>query len=132
MTLCLTLLQDDMNCAEKYVQYLCKWLLDHCREDMEFMVKNYDKSAIERLELVSSTPFVRISYTKAVELLKNVTGKKFDNKVEWGIDLASEHERYAHQNLMLYFFLFKGLWFFLFQQLLFCALSGISILVMQC
>jgi asparaginyl-tRNA synthetase len=91
-----------MNCAEKYVQYLCKWLLDHCREDMEFMVKNYDKSAIERLELVSSTPFVRISYTKAVELLKNVTDKKFDNKVEWGIDLASEHERYPHWN---FFFL---------------------------
>ncbi|CAO2184562.1 unnamed protein product [Urochloa humidicola] len=92
-------LQDDMNCAEKYVQYLCKWLLDHCREDMEFMVKNYDKSAIERLELVSSTPFVRISYTKAVELLKNVTEKKFDNKVEWGIDLASEHERYLTEDI---------------------------------
>ncbi|XP_052166283.1 asparagine--tRNA ligase, cytoplasmic 3-like [Oryza glaberrima] len=87
-------LQDDMNCAERYVQYLCKWLLEHCREDMEFMVKNYDKTAIERLELVSSTPFQRISYTKAVELLKNVTDKKFENKVEWGIDLASEHERY--------------------------------------
>jgi len=92
-------LQDDMNCAEKYIQYLCKWLLDHCREDMEFMVKNYDKSAIERLELVSSTPFVRISYTKAVELLKNVTDKKFDNKVEWGIDLASEHERYLTEDI---------------------------------
>ncbi|KQK07517.1 asparagine--tRNA ligase, cytoplasmic 1 [Brachypodium distachyon] len=86
-------LQDDMNCAESYVQYLCKWLLKHCREDMEFMVKNYDKTAIERLELVSSTPFERISYTKAVEILKG-TDKKFENKVEWGIDLASEHERY--------------------------------------
>ncbi|GJN05242.1 hypothetical protein PR202_ga22855 [Eleusine coracana subsp. coracana] len=92
-------LQDDMNCAEKYVQYLCKWLLDHCREDMEFMVKNYDKSAIERLELVSSTPFVRISYTKAVELLMNVTAKKFENPVEWGIDLASEHERYLTEEI---------------------------------
>jgi asparaginyl-tRNA synthetase len=91
-----------MNCAEKYVQYLCKWLLDHCREDMEFMVKNYDKSAIERLELVSSTP------TKAVELLKNVTDKKFDNKVEWGIDLASEHERYPHWN-----FFFPNVFFLL-------------------
>ncbi|TVU31917.1 hypothetical protein EJB05_23625, partial [Eragrostis curvula] len=92
-------LQDDMNCAEKYVQYLCKWLLDHCREDMEFMVKNFDRSAIERLQLVSSTPFVRISYTKAVELLKNVTGKKFENPVEWGIDLASEHERYLTEEI---------------------------------
>uniref|UniRef100_M8BFV5 asparagine--tRNA ligase n=2 Tax=Triticinae TaxID=1648030 RepID=M8BFV5_AEGTA len=86
-------LQDDMNCAERYVQYLCKWLLKHCREDMEFMVKHVDKTAIERLELVSSTPFERISYTKAVEILEGVD-KKFENKVEWGIDLASEHERY--------------------------------------
>lgn len=83
-----------MNCAERYVQYLCKWLLKHCREDMEFMVKHVDKTAIERLELVSSTPFERISYTKAVEILEGVD-KKFENKVEWGIDLASEHERYG-------------------------------------
>lgn len=84
-----------MNCAENYVKFLCQWLLDHCREDMEFMVKQFDKTAIDRLKLVSSTPFVRISYTKAVQLLENVTDKKFENKVEWGMDLASEHERYA-------------------------------------
>ncbi|KAJ6806463.1 asparagine--tRNA ligase, cytoplasmic 1-like [Iris pallida] len=87
-------LEDDMNYAENYVRYLCKWLLDHCLEDMEFMVKNFDKTAIERLKLVSSSPFERVSYTKAVELLKTVTDKKFENQVEWGIDLASEHERY--------------------------------------
>ncbi|XP_042389034.1 asparagine--tRNA ligase, cytoplasmic 1-like [Zingiber officinale] len=87
-------LEDDMNYAENYVKFLCQWLLDNCREDMEFMVKNYDKTAIERLELVSSMPFERISYTKAVQLLVNVTDRKFENKVEWGIDLASEHERY--------------------------------------
>ncbi|KAJ6831658.1 asparagine--tRNA ligase, cytoplasmic 1-like [Iris pallida] len=87
-------LEDDMNYAENYVRYLCKWLLDHCLEDMEFMVKSFDKAAIDRLKLVSSSPFERITYTKAVELLKNVTDKKFENQVEWGIDLASEHERY--------------------------------------
>ncbi|XP_047063438.1 asparagine--tRNA ligase, cytoplasmic 1-like [Lolium rigidum] len=86
-------LQDDMNYAESYVQYLCKWLLDHCQEEIEFMVKSHDKDAMERLKLVSSTPFERISYTKAVEILKDAD-RKFDNKVEWGIDLASEHERY--------------------------------------
>ncbi|XP_020254479.1 asparagine--tRNA ligase, cytoplasmic 1-like isoform X1 [Asparagus officinalis] len=87
-------LEDDMNYAEKYVRFLCKWLLEHCLEDMEFMVKNYDKTAIDRLKLVSSSPFERISYTKAVNLLRGVTDKQFENKVEWGIDLASEHERY--------------------------------------
>ncbi|CAN6467693.1 unnamed protein product [Victoria cruziana] len=87
-------LEDDMNCAEDYVQFLCQWLLDNCLDDMQFMVKNYDNGAIDRLKLVASTPFERVSYTEAVELLKNVTEKKFENKVEWGIDLASEHERY--------------------------------------
>ncbi|KAK8967144.1 Asparagine--tRNA ligase, cytoplasmic 1 [Platanthera guangdongensis] len=47
-------LEDDMNYAESYVKFLCKWLLDHCIEDMEFMVKNFDKTAIERLKLVTS------------------------------------------------------------------------------
>ncbi|GLT98636.1 hypothetical protein SLE2022_161330 [Rubroshorea leprosula] len=89
-------LQDDMNCAEAYVKYMCQWLLDKCLDDMEFMAKNYDKSCIERLRLVASTPFVRISYTEAIELLEDAVkgGKKFDNKVGWGIDLASEHERF--------------------------------------
>ncbi|RWW12591.1 hypothetical protein GW17_00023735 [Ensete ventricosum] len=94
---------DDMNYAESYVKFLCKWLLDNCLEDMEFMVKNFDKAAIERLKLVSSSPFERISYTKAVQLLKNVTDKKFENEVEWGIDLASEHERSLEIILMLLF-----------------------------
>ncbi|KAL5724110.1 asparagine--tRNA ligase [Ranunculus cassubicifolius] len=87
-------LKDDMDCAEQYVKFLCKWLLDHCFDDMDLMVKNYDKTAIERLQNVSSSPFARITYTEAVEILEKVTEKKFENKVEWGIDLASEHERY--------------------------------------
>lgn len=92
-------IQDDMNCAEAYVKFLCQWLLDSCLDDMEFMAKNFDKGCIDRLRMVASTPFVRISYTEAVELLKNVTDKKFENAVEWGIDLASEHERYLTEVL---------------------------------
>ncbi|KAH7855284.1 hypothetical protein Vadar_023251 [Vaccinium darrowii] len=88
-------IQDDMNCAEAYVRFLCQWLLDNCLDDMEFMVKNFDKSAIDRLRLVSSTKFVRISYTEAVAILEEASKERqFENKVEWGIDLASEHERY--------------------------------------
>ncbi|XP_044462007.1 asparagine--tRNA ligase, cytoplasmic 1-like [Mangifera indica] len=89
-------LKDDMNCAEAYVKYLCQWLLDKCLDDMEFMAKSYDKSCIDRLRMVASTPFERISYTEAVDLLLEAVkeGKKFENNVEWGIDLASEHERY--------------------------------------
>ncbi|KAK1291556.1 Asparagine--tRNA ligase, cytoplasmic 1 [Acorus calamus] len=87
-------LQEDMYYAESYVRFLCQWLLDHCLRDMEFMVKNYDKTAIDRLQLVASTPFERLSYTDAIKLLESVTDRKFENKVKWGIDLASEHERY--------------------------------------
>ncbi|XP_043696201.1 asparagine--tRNA ligase, cytoplasmic 1-like [Telopea speciosissima] len=87
-------LEDDMNCAEAYVKFLCQWLLENCLDDMKFMVENFDKAAIDRLKMVTLTPFERISYTHAVKLLESVTDKKFENKVEWGIDLSSEHERY--------------------------------------
>ncbi|KAI3915292.1 hypothetical protein MKX01_035551, partial [Papaver californicum] len=85
---------DNMNYAEMYVKFLSKWLLDNCLADMQFMVSNYDKTAIDRLKLVTSTPFERITYTEAVKLLENVTEKKFGNMVEWGINFDSEHERY--------------------------------------
>ncbi|XP_061352640.1 asparagine--tRNA ligase, cytoplasmic 1-like [Gastrolobium bilobum] len=89
-------LKDDMNCAEAYVKFMCQWLLDNCLEDMEFMADKFDKGCIDRLKMVASTPFIRVSYTEAVEILEEAVknGKKFDNEVKWGIDLASEHERY--------------------------------------
>ncbi|XP_060668261.1 asparagine--tRNA ligase, cytoplasmic 1 [Ziziphus jujuba] len=89
-------LEDDMNCAEAYVQFLCRWLLDNCIDDLKSMADKFDKSCIDRLTMISSSPFERITYTKAVELLEEAVkmGKVFENQVEWGIDLASEHERY--------------------------------------
>ncbi|KAK7358425.1 hypothetical protein VNO77_00353 [Canavalia gladiata] len=89
-------LKDDMNCAEAYVKFLCQWLLDNCFEDMKFMADKFDKGCIDRLKMVASTPFIRVSYTEAVEILEEAVknGKKFENEVKWGIDLASEHERY--------------------------------------
>ncbi|KAJ7969214.1 Cytoplasmic asparagine-tRNA ligase [Quillaja saponaria] len=89
-------LEDDMNCAEAYIKFLCQWLLDNSHEDMKFMADKFDKGCIDRLKMVASTPFIRVSYTEAVEILEEAvkTGKKFENEVKWGIDLASEHERY--------------------------------------
>ncbi|KAL7167982.1 hypothetical protein ACSBR2_038418 [Camellia fascicularis] len=88
-------IEDDMKCAEAYVKFLCQWLLDNCLDDMELMVKNFDKSAIDRLRMVASTDFIRCSYTEAVAILEEASKERqFENKVEWGIDLASEHERY--------------------------------------
>ena len=84
-----------MNHAEAYVNFVCQWLPDNCLDDMEFMADMFDKTCINRLRMVSSTPSQQISYTEAVELLEEAvkSGRKFENKIEWGIDLASEHER---------------------------------------
>jgi asparaginyl-tRNA synthetase len=95
-------LQDDMQCAEDYVRYACRWLLEHCRDDLEFITKQVDKTAVARLEHVASTPFKRLSYTEAVEILEGVVRdgkKKFEFPVSWGIDLASEHERYLTEEV---------------------------------
>eukprot|EP00730_Choanoeca_flexa_P002786 TRINITY_DN11174_c0_g1_i3.p1 TRINITY_DN11174_c0_g1~~TRINITY_DN11174_c0_g1_i3.p1 ORF type:complete len:621 (+),score=216.29 TRINITY_DN11174_c0_g1_i3:163-1863(+) len=95
----------DMACAEAYVQYCCKAILQECRADMEFIAKHFDKTALERVELVSKTPFKRLPYTEAIDiLLKHVEEgkKKFEVAVEWGMDLGSEHERYLAEEV------FKG------------------------
>jgi len=65
-------LEDDMNCAEDYVRFMCQWLLDHCLEDMKFLSSLYDKAAVDRLQMVASTPFKRITYTEAIEILEKV------------------------------------------------------------
>lgn len=60
------------------------------------MADKVDKGCIDRLKMVASTPFIRLTYTEAVEILEEsvTNGKKFEKEVKWGIDLASEHERY--------------------------------------
>lgn len=109
-----------MNCAEAYVRFLCQWLLDHCLDDMEFMQKFIDKSCIDRLKMVASSNFVRITYTEAVAILKEASKeRKFENKVEWGIDLASEHERYAIARRI-----FVWLILYIFSDALICFLIG--------
>lgn len=83
-----------MRCAEAYVKFLCQWLLDNCLDDMEFMADKYDRGAIDRLRMVASKDFVRVSYTEAITILEEVAKvHKFENEVKWGVDLASEHER---------------------------------------
>jgi aspartyl/asparaginyl-tRNA synthetase len=83
-------LEDDMSCAEDYVRYCCKHLLEACRGDLEFINSMIDKGAIARLEQVASTPFRRLPYTEAIEILEGVVArgeKKFEFPVKWGIDL---------------------------------------------
>ncbi|KAL0434783.1 UNVERIFIED_CONTAM: Asparagine--tRNA ligase, cytoplasmic 3 [Sesamum radiatum] len=88
----LGLVTDDMNCAEAFVRILCQWLLDHCSDDLELTSKFIDKTALQQLEMVAKSKFPRVA--EAVAILEEATKvKKFENKVELGIDSASEHER---------------------------------------
>ena len=95
-------LRDDMDCAEAYVKYCCEYLLERCRDDLEFFVANVDARAIERVENVLAEPFARCSYTEGVAILERAVAdgsRAFENEVFWGCDLASEHERYLAEEV---------------------------------
>lgn len=90
-------LEDDMQCAEDYLKFCLQYALLNNKEDLEFFDKLIEKGLIARLEKVINTPFKRLTYTDAITILeKELKDKKvkFENKVFWGVDLASEHEKY--------------------------------------
>lgn len=86
-------LDDLVNLAEDFLKYVFKSILKECAEDMAFFVKFIEPEAISRLEQLVDKPFVRVDYADAIEILKE-SGKKFEFKPEWGLDLQTEHERY--------------------------------------
>ena len=91
-------LNDYMDTAEAMVKYIINRTLERCPQEMAFFNSFVDKGLLERLHNVVSNEFGRVSYTEAVEILKN-SGKKFDYPVEWGIDLQTEHERYLTEEV---------------------------------
>jgi len=94
-------LEDNMDLAEKFVVYLLKWALTHCRADLEFFNAQIKPGLIETLEHVVESKFTRITYTDAVrELEKHAS--EFEFKPFWGCDLQSEHEKYLTEQV------FKG------------------------
>ncbi len=84
---------DNMDLAEEMLKYLIQYALDTCAADLEFLNNMYDKELIARLKSVVEKPFTRLTYTDAVEILKQ-NNQKFEFKVEWGTDLQKEHENY--------------------------------------
>ncbi len=103
-------LNDNMNLTEEFLKHICKYVLDNCKDDLKFL---HDRDAqeqsqkpqnernelglVERLEFVVNNDFKRMTYTEAIEVLRNSNHykkKKFQYEVEWGTDLQSEHERY--------------------------------------
>jgi asparaginyl-tRNA synthetase len=104
-------LEDNMNLAEAFIKYVINYALENNREDLEFLAQRLveeDKTKpvadraemglIEKLEFVLNNDFMRLTYTEAVEILKESKpnkSKKFKYLIEgWGADLQSEHERY--------------------------------------
>ena len=91
-------LQENMDVAEEMVKFIIRYCLENAKEEMEFFNSFVDKGLFERLNNILENKFERITYTKAVELLQN-SGQKFEYKVEWGIDLQTEHERYLTEQI---------------------------------
>jgi asparaginyl-tRNA synthetase len=86
-------IHDNMDLAESFLKYLVGYILDECKDDIEFLNKMYDNGLIERLQFVIDNSFERVEYTTAIDILLQ-SDQKFEFPVKWGTDLQSEHERY--------------------------------------
>ena len=91
-------LDDNASLAEDFLKTVFLDTLERCDEDMAFFTQRIDDKAIERLQNVVESEFVRIDYTDAVNELQN-TSHTFEFPVEWGADLQSEHERFLTENV---------------------------------
>lgn len=103
-------LKANMNLTEDFLKFICQYVMDNCIDDLKFLNdresqeqaqkpqnERNELSLIERLQFVVANEFKRLTYTEAIEVLKNSSHykkKKFKYDVSWGIDLQSEHERY--------------------------------------
>ncbi|CAA9198068.1 asparagine--tRNA ligase [Flavobacterium collinsii] len=104
-------LDDNMDLAEDFIQYVIKYALDHCQDDLKFLegrlldeekskpqAERSEMALLEKLNFVLENNFKRVSYTEAIDILRDSTPnkkKKFQYLInEWGADLQSEHERY--------------------------------------
>ncbi len=83
----------NMDVIEEMIKYIVKYVRENAPEEMEFFNKFIDKDLFNRLNILVNSKFDRITYTEAIDILKNAK-KDFEYKVEWGIDLQTEHERY--------------------------------------
>ena len=83
----------NMDVIEEMIKYIVNYVRENAKEEMEFFNKFVDKDLFNRLDTLVNNKFDRITYTEAIEILKN-SKQKFEYEVEWGIDLQTEHERY--------------------------------------
>lgn len=92
-------LQDDMNLAEEMIKFVTKKVMERCESEINFFNERIFKGLKERLETLVNSEYKRMSYTEAVEILKDAK-VDFENPVEWGLDLKTEHERYISEKIV--------------------------------
>lgn len=86
-------LADNAALAEELLKHVIGVVLEEREDDMGFFAQRIDETVMDRLRAVLDNEFARISYTEAVDILAGC-GESFEFPVQWGVDLASEHERY--------------------------------------
>ncbi len=92
-------LNDNAVLAEQLLRFVIAHVLEHCADDMAFFQQRIDDTVLSRLQGIVDSSFERITYTEAIRILEQC-GQSFDYPVSWGIDMASEHERYlAEQHI---------------------------------
>ena len=92
-------LDGNVDLATDFLKYLFSYVLDHCREDMEFFKRFIDPTVLSTLETLVSQEFKRMTYTEAVEILTNAK-ETFEFPVSWGSDIQAEHERYLCEKVV--------------------------------
>jgi asparaginyl-tRNA synthetase len=90
-------LDDLADLAEAFLKYIFTTVLRECPDDMAFFEQRIEAQAISRLRSLIDTPFVRLDYEEAIDILKR-SGVAFEYPAEWGLDLQTEHERYLTEN----------------------------------
>ena len=91
-------LAGDMDVAEAMIKHIIRRVLERCPDEINFFNSFVDKGLKERLTHVMTSDFGRVSYTEAVEILKQ-HNDQFDFKVDWGTDLQTEHERFLTEQV---------------------------------
>lgn len=91
-------LNDNMRLAEEFLKYIIRYVLEQCREDLEFFNQFIEKSVLATLEHVAESDFGHMTYSDAVAELKK-SGKTWEFPVQWGNDLQTEHERYLSEEV---------------------------------
>ena len=91
-------LPDIIEIAEALIKHIINTVLEKCPEELKFFDKHFENGLIEKLKNVAGHDFAVMTYTEAIEKLKN-SGVQFQYPVEWGCDLMTEHERYISEEI---------------------------------